>query len=220
MKGFARCSIPLTFLDIGLFQISPEKHYILITSATTAQGWLPGSNTFALADIRVARVPHFAVWPPQPGHRGTRSSGYALLPSTGSVVSCGGTHPRNARQSASRPSNLLNLSFSISVNVHRPSITRSRIACPEAGDSPNPTLDMVATTTLEGSDRRSKTGRPSGVFSTIPDQLRMTLSRSAPGMSSASRRAMLRLNGLVGRLHQTSSDSSHSCGPPPKADRK
>ncbi|MER9457345.1 hypothetical protein NKI64_26990 [Mesorhizobium sp. M0478] len=48
------------------------------------------------------------------------------------------------------------------------------IARPAAGDSPNPTDDMVATTALSTLARRSMIGRPSGVHSMKPAHDRMT----------------------------------------------
>ena len=91
------------------------------------------------------------------------------------------------------------------------------MARPLAGDRPKPTLDMVATTALPAVGRPSITGRPSGVFSTIPAQLRMTRTCRARGNISPRRLAMLRAMGLDGRKasEPVPSAASHSCGPPP-----
>ena len=69
---------------------------------------------------------------------------------------------------------------------------------PAAGESPNPTLDMVARMTLSGDESRSMTGSPSGVFSATPPQARITRRCAAPGKSSASRRARFRTSGVFG----------------------
>jgi hypothetical protein len=65
------------------------------------------------------------------------------------------------------------------------------MACPEAGDSPNPTLDSDAMVRFSGSAGRSMMGRPSGVFSMNPAQVRKTRACAAFGSSSDKRRAML-----------------------------
>ena len=106
----------------------------------------------------------------------------------------------------------------ISVNEHTPSITRSRTACPVAGDSPKPTPDIEATVTLSGAVNRSRIGRPSGVFSTTPAHERITFRCAALGNISATRRAKLRINGEPGRAAGPSGVMPiHSCGPPPNA---
>src|SRR5580658_7969513 len=154
-------------------------------------------------------------------HNGMSAGGYhGYLPVAAAPArtQSGGSQPRSCSQSSRIFSNRLSLSLLRSAKLQRPSSTRSRTAWPEAGERPKPTLDMVATTRLAGSSRRSSTGRPSGVFSITPAQLRISRRCAAPGISSATRRARLRVSGLVGRAAGPSAVISiHSCGPPPKA---
>ncbi len=92
-----------------------------------------------------------------------------------------GSQPSRARQSGGVSAKRASRRAVRSAKRHSPWRTRSRIAWPVAGDRPKPTLDIVASTTLAGAASRSMIGRPSGVFSTTPAQLRMTRTCAARG---------------------------------------